>query len=80
MERSTKVIVTRAELKAFEDVREIFPNAKYDSHARIITIEQKIENPIPKVPGILVACAGTSDLPVATEAAITFFDLNLYKI
>ena len=71
MARSTKVIVTRAELKAFEDVREIFPDAKYDDHARIITIEQNVESPIPKVPGILVACAGTSDLPVATEAAIT---------
>ena len=71
MNRSTKVIVTRAEHKAFEDVLKIFSDAKYDEHARIITIEKPAENPTPKMPGILVACAGTSDLPVATEAAIT---------
>lgn len=71
MSRSTKVIVTRAEYIAFENVQKIFSEAKYDEHARIITIEKPIDNPIPKIPGILVACAGTSDLPVATEAAIT---------
>ena len=71
MNRSTKVIVTRAEHKAFEDVLKIFSDAKYDEHARIITIEKPADNAIPKMPVILVACAGTSDLPVATEAAIT---------
>ncbi len=71
MSRSTKVIVTRAEHVAFKNVQMLFPDAKYDEHARIITIEKLLTNQPAKIPGILVACAGTSDLPVATEAAIT---------
>ena len=71
MSHSTKVIVTRAEYIAFENVQRLFSDAKYDEHARIITIEKPLKNQPDKIPGILVACAGTSDLPVATEAAIT---------
>ena len=43
--------------------------AQVDTHARCVTIENK---PLPKRPGfIAVICAGTSDLPVAEEAAVT---------
>ena len=46
-----------------------FKTAIYHSLARCVTIEGK---PLPKRPGhIAVVCAGTSDLPVAEEAAVT---------
>ena len=68
--QSGKVIVTRASSEAYESVLEKTPNAHYDELARVITAEQKGQNE-EKLPGMLVACAGTSDLPVALEACIT---------
>ena len=41
-----------------------------DDISRVSTAEQKGQNE-EKLPGMLVACAGTSDLPVALEACIT---------
>jgi NCAIR mutase (PurE)-related protein len=46
-----------------------FKAAVHHPPARCVTIEPK---PLPKRPGfIAVVCAGTSDLPVAEEAAVT---------
>jgi NCAIR mutase (PurE)-related protein len=46
-----------------------FPKAVHHEVARCVTIEKK---PLPKRPGrIGIICAGTSDLPVAEEAAVT---------
>ena len=50
-------------------LRRHFKRAVYHELARCVTIENK---PLPKRPGtIAVVCAGTSDLPVAEEAAVT---------
>ena len=68
--QSGKAIVTRASPEAYESVLEKTPNAHYDELARVITAEQEGQNE-EKLPGMLVACAGTSDLPVALEACIT---------
>jgi hypothetical protein len=58
--------------KIVEQVRAIkkkFKKARYHEAARCVTLEIK---PLPKRPGaIAVVCAGTSDLPVAEEAAVT---------
>jgi len=63
------VLATRASKEAFEAVAVIEPAAIYHEAARAITLEQA-----PVQPGvgiIAVVCAGTSDLPVAEEAAVT---------
>jgi hypothetical protein len=63
------VLATRASIEAFEAVRAVEPRAEYHDAARAITLTQAAT-----VPGkgmIGVVCAGTSDLPVAEEAAVT---------
>jgi pyridinium-3,5-biscarboxylic acid mononucleotide synthase len=63
------VLATRASREAFDAVAAVEPRAALHAAARCITLEQA-ETP----PGrgmVAVVCAGTSDLPVAEEAAIT---------
>jgi pyridinium-3,5-biscarboxylic acid mononucleotide synthase len=63
------VLATRVTAEQARALRKKFKRAAYHKLARCVTIEKK---PLPKRPGsIAVACAGTSDLPVAEEAAIT---------
>jgi len=67
--RGMKTLATRAGLEHFEAVREVIIGAGYHPAARVITIG---EPPLPTVKGeVLVLTAGTSDIPVAEEAAIT---------
>jgi NCAIR mutase (PurE)-related protein len=63
------VLATRASREAFEAVAAIEPAAIFHEAARAITLAQA---PVkPGVGTIAVVCAGTSDLPVAEEAAVT---------
>ncbi|HEX3892893.1 MAG TPA: nickel pincer cofactor biosynthesis protein LarB [Terracidiphilus sp.] len=63
------VLATRASKQAFEAVIAIEPAAIYHESARAITLDQA---PVkPGVGTVAVVCAGTSDLPVAEEAAVT---------
>ena len=67
--REQRVLVTRVSSEHARRLRRRFPRAVHHELARCVTIEKK---PLPKRPGtIAVVCAGTSDLPVAEEAAIT---------
>jgi NCAIR mutase (PurE)-related protein len=67
--RGQALLVTRAELEAYEAVRAVAPAVTYHPEARAITLAQ---GEIPRGRGtILIACAGTSDLHVAEEAAVT---------
>jgi NCAIR mutase (PurE)-related protein len=69
VEREQHVLVTRITAEHARVLRKKFRHAIYHETARCITIEGK---PRPKRAGtIAVLCAGTSDLPVAEEAAIT---------
>lgn len=70
LQAGTKNILgTRATKEMFEGVKEVCPDAVYHQDARIILIERE---PVKKTGGkILVATGGTSDIPVAEEAAIT---------
>ena len=64
-----RVLVTRVTPEHAKALRKKFKHAKHHELARCVTIEKK---PLPKRAGnIAVICAGTSDLPVAEEAAIT---------
>ncbi len=63
------VLATRASAEMFAAVRAVEPRAEFHELARAITLAQS-----PAAPGtgtIAVVCAGTSDLPVAEEAAVT---------
>ena len=67
--RGSTLLVTRATDEAYAAVREKLPSATYYSAARIIALRQQ---DVSKGKGtVLVAAAGTSDLPVAEEAAVT---------
>jgi len=63
------VLATRASREAFEAVKVAEPRAVFHETARAITLRQA--EPVPGKGTIAVVCAGTSDLPVAEEAAIT---------
>ncbi len=63
------VLATRASSEAFEAVKAVEPRAVYHPHARAITLKQA-DAPAGKGT-VAVVCAGTSDLAVAEEAAIT---------
>ena len=68
--RHANVLGTRASRELYEIVKNHLPDAKYYEQARLIVIEQE---PLPKDPDhkIAVVTAGTSDVPVAEEAAVT---------
>jgi hypothetical protein len=67
--RGQALLVTRASPDAFDAVRAVIPNAIFHEEARAITLKQ---GDIPPGKGtVLIVCAGTSDLPVAEEAAVT---------
>jgi len=67
--RGQALLVTRAEPAAYNAVLAAVPEATYHAEARAITYAQ---GEIPPGRGtVLIACAGTSDLAVAEEAAIT---------
>jgi hypothetical protein len=67
--RERRVLATRVLPEHARALRKKFKHAVHHPLARCVTIEKK---PLPKRPGfIAVVCAGTSDLPVAEEAAVT---------
>ena len=67
--RGSTLLVTRASDAAYEAVRVAVPDATYHADARIIALRQ--QDVIPGRGTIVIAAAGTSDLPVAEEAART---------
>jgi len=68
-QKENNVIGTRASDEMYNAVKEIIPEALYYSEARIISVRKK-EPPVPEK-AIAVITAGTSDIPVAEEAAVT---------
>jgi NCAIR mutase (PurE)-related protein len=69
LEQDPHVLVTRVTPEHAHVVKRKFRQAVHHELARCITVDRK---PLPKRPGtIAVVCAGTSDLPVAEEAAVT---------
>ncbi len=63
------VLTTRASRHVYDAVLAAEPRAEFHETARAITLMQ-IEPP-PGKGAVAVVCAGTSDLPVAEEAAVT---------
>ena len=67
--RGHTLLVTRTTEEAYASVQQAVPDAAYHPVARTITYRQK--DVTPGRGTILVAAAGTSDLPVAEEACVT---------
>jgi NCAIR mutase (PurE)-related protein len=66
----TSVLATRATSETAAAVKAMVPAANYSEIARTITLAA-VRSSSDTAPRICVLCAGTSDLPVAEEAAIT---------
>jgi NCAIR mutase (PurE)-related protein len=67
-EAGLPVLATRAEPVLADRIRGLFPGADYDPSSRLIRIGRAREEPRGLV---AVVAAGTSDLPVAREAALS---------
>ncbi|MBR3708343.1 MAG: nickel pincer cofactor biosynthesis protein LarB [Lentisphaeria bacterium] len=75
-----RVLGTRATREQFEALCGRLPGLCYHETARLLTLGQvRTENP---VGAVAVCCAGTSDLPVAEEAALTaeFFGARVERL
>lgn len=73
-----KVLATRASKQQYEEVRKAVPDAVYLKTPRLITYQLEKNEGIGKV---AVCTAGTSDIPVAEEAACVaeFFGANVER-
>ena len=69
LQQSDVLLVTRASQEMYSAVFAAAPDATYDETARTVIVDRR-EHP-EHLSGVLVLCAGTADLPVATEAALT---------
>ena len=68
-EHNSNILATRASKEVYYRVREVIPEAVYHELARIIVVKREDVQVSEKI--IAVITAGTSDIPVAEEAAIT---------
>ncbi len=66
---SGQAMGTRASAEKFEAVKKAIPSANYHKMARMILLQPPVINE--KLAEIVVLSAGTSDMPVAEEAALT---------
>ncbi len=68
-QRSRQVLATRVSAEMYDQIQSQLPEATYDPAARLLYLDQDPERE--KSPGIHVLTAGTADIAVAEEAAIT---------
>ncbi|HLF78510.1 MAG TPA: nickel pincer cofactor biosynthesis protein LarB [Dehalococcoidia bacterium] len=68
VERSGRLLVTRLDRDGFRALHAVVPDAEYHERARVAIVDRE---PRTLLPGVMVVCAGTSDLPVAEEARLT---------
>jgi len=69
VERHSPVLITRASPEVYEALRTVVEEAVYHPLPRLIVVDRGPDRP--RKPGVLVVTGGTSDIPVAEEAAIT---------
>lgn len=66
---SSKLLITRTGTECFKILQKEIPDVVYHKEAKMITVNREKRARLKA--GIVVACGGTSDVPVAEEAAIT---------
>lgn len=69
VEAGQTVLVTRVEPEIFEAVHEVEPRAEYHESARAVVVRRGRRRAGKR--GVVVVTAGTADLPVGDEAALT---------
>ncbi|HDL19187.1 MAG TPA: nickel pincer cofactor biosynthesis protein LarB [Bacteroidetes bacterium] len=71
-ENHDRVLATRVSEKMAEEIQSALPAAKYRADSKLLVLS-KTELPLPpeNAPFVMVMSAGTSDMPVAEEAAQT---------
>ena len=67
--QSDRLLVTRASPEAYELVRAHTPDARYHERAGALVVDRRPPGEL--LPGVLMVSAGTADLPVVEEAAVT---------
>jgi hypothetical protein len=67
-ETHSNILASRADHSVYEAIRDVVPACRYHEMARMVVINPK---EVQLVGNIAVVTAGTSDMPVAEEAAIT---------
>ncbi|MCB0053385.1 MAG: 1-(5-phosphoribosyl)-5-amino-4-imidazole-carboxylate carboxylase, partial [Caldilinea sp.] len=67
--RGPRVLGTRASIEQFDAARAVVPDLQYHALARCLWLDR--EPATAPRPGVVIAAAGTSDLPVVEEAALT---------
>lgn len=67
-QHNVNILATRANQDVFDGIQKVVPDSEYHSMARIVVVKPR---PVEKQGNVAVVCAGTSDLPVAEEAAVT---------
>lgn len=75
-QNSHDVLATRADKKAYLAVKKVLNKAKYFKEARIITVKKTRDSRL-ATGDVAIITAGTSDQPVAEEAAVTAEFLGL---
>jgi NCAIR mutase (PurE)-related protein len=69
LRHNENLLATRADRATARALKRAFPPARYHAAARVLTVTQRA---LPKRRGfVAVLCAGTTDIPVAEEAALT---------
>lgn len=78
-EHDTNVLGTRATVEQFEKVKQVLPLVEYDPVSRILSIQKTNKK---RIGCVAVCTGGTSDIPVAEEAAQTaeFFGSHVIRI
>jgi pyridinium-3,5-biscarboxylic acid mononucleotide synthase len=69
LEKDANIMATRADRPVYDALKTICDRVEYHEAARIVVLNRKPVTPTRTT--ILVMCAGTSDIPVAEEAAVT---------
>src|SRR5690242_11643223 len=69
VQRSPNILVTRTDEGTFGEIRNVVTDAEWHEAARLVRIRRDLTNQ--GVGSIAVVTAGTSDIPVAEEAALT---------
>lgn len=63
------VLATRADAEQVAAVRERVPDVEFHAAPRALVVDRRVDPP--RQPGLMVLAAGTADIPVAEEAALT---------
>lgn len=69
LEDGGNILVTKTDEEAFKAIKKAAPEARYFESARLVVVEQQKRSE--KRGLVLVVTAGTTDIPIAEEAAIT---------